>query len=289
MFWLPIILLSTAPHQEPRFLLPALVPAVALTAPALCDSRGRGRGRVVAIIAAWIVFNAVGFLLFAVAHQGGVVPATAALSRIYARARDEEGASSMIAVFYRTYPPPRALLVRSFDDDDDDDDDGGGGGGGSTNARTFERWRRRRMDSARYDVFGDADELKGIRVVDLAGADPSALLRALGGDRCAGGAAEPAFVVAPFTAATAATAAWRRARNVAATSASANASACVVALDADRPAFERAAHFSAEEMDAYLDAFATGGARGVWRAARLGVFRARVVELDADDERPIAA
>jgi hypothetical protein len=42
-------------------------------------------------------------------------------------------------------------------------------------------------------------------------------------------------------------------------------------------------------MDAYLDAFATGGARGVWRAARLGVFRARVVELDADDERPIAA
>jgi hypothetical protein len=60
-------------------------------------------------------------------------------------------------------------------------------------------------------------------------------------------------------------------------------------LDADRPAFERAAHFSAEEMDAYLDAFATGGARGVWRAARLGVFRARVVELDADDERPIAA
>ena len=117
---LPLAALSLAPHQEPRFLLPMLLPLASLGGAAALASRRR--------IAAWIAFNAALALFWGGAHQAGVLPASAFVSDIasqwpsggdaaLALSRSPHapvcGAGEALAVsvtFWRTYPPPRALL-----------------------------------------------------------------------------------------------------------------------------------------------------------------------------------
>ncbi|KAJ2910094.1 alpha 1,2 mannosyltransferase, partial [Coemansia aciculifera] len=68
--------LSVAPHQEARFLLPALPGLAIWCAPTASGLRRRGWWW-----ALWIGFNAVLFAVFGVVHQAGVVPVVAHLSR----------------------------------------------------------------------------------------------------------------------------------------------------------------------------------------------------------------
>lgn len=117
----PIVMLSLAPHQEPRFLLPAIVPLHIFTATqSLVQSR--------LAILLWTVFNAALGLFFGVLHQGGIVPLLLALSSgpsawsVFAPACDFN-ASTLAAlplppagvtlplVFSKMYMPPRFLLA----------------------------------------------------------------------------------------------------------------------------------------------------------------------------------
>jgi phosphatidylinositol glycan class Z len=90
-----LLLLSLAPHQEPRFLAPLLVPLSILTAEQVWKPRFRPL---------WIGFNLMLLTIYGVLHQGGVVPS------LMSKAVTRDGPSSIL--YYRTYMPPSFLLRR---------------------------------------------------------------------------------------------------------------------------------------------------------------------------------
>lgn len=89
--------LSLNPHQEPRFLLPA-IPLI-LSSIRLPQSRFATRSFMVA----WILFNAILGILMGVYHQGGVVP-----TQIWLGQQRHAGVDR--ALWWRTYSPPVWLL-----------------------------------------------------------------------------------------------------------------------------------------------------------------------------------
>jgi phosphatidylinositol glycan class Z len=93
--------LSLAPHQEPRFLAPLVVPLSVLMG-ASCESLWKStKLRIV-----WICFNAILLLVFGVLHQGGVVPSL--LSSVDVIGEQDSG----ILLFRKTYMPPSFLSRR---------------------------------------------------------------------------------------------------------------------------------------------------------------------------------
>ena len=104
MVWLPLLALSTAPHQEPRFLLPLLLPLAATRHAAAVGTRARA--------ALWCALNLAGVVVFGVAHQGGVAPALVALPTLAASDPGATGSNPAVAVFWRTYTPPESVLAR---------------------------------------------------------------------------------------------------------------------------------------------------------------------------------
>ncbi|CAH0520386.1 unnamed protein product [Peronospora belbahrii] len=129
----PLACLSLAPHQEPRFMLPAIVPLYLFTAL-------NGRTGVVRYLTKqkfgkllWIVFNLSLTFFFGILHQGGVVPMLLSLSSMTLNSMDNPVTSvtwvtsccnfdvvdkvllGMIGavplVFAKTYMPPRFLLT----------------------------------------------------------------------------------------------------------------------------------------------------------------------------------
>uniref|UniRef100_A0AAV1ULH3 Mannosyltransferase n=1 Tax=Peronospora matthiolae TaxID=2874970 RepID=A0AAV1ULH3_9STRA len=129
----PLACLSLAPHQEPRFLLPAMVPLHIFAVSrdnrsASCFLTEHKLG-----ISLWIVFNFVLTLFFGMLHQGGVVPLLLSLSSIGSASVENsttaaswltsfcnfDGADnvtmgmlgSVPLVFAKTYMPPRFLLA----------------------------------------------------------------------------------------------------------------------------------------------------------------------------------
>lgn len=304
--WLCTILyacgVSVAPHQEPRFLLPLVVPLVALFGAEVTRTRTRSL--------AWIAFNLAGFIVFGVAHQGGVASATAAVPSV---ARDEwtrtltnaragvtntnandDAAESLLnglesesastpprvhAAFWRVYTPPLALLARRSPEEHAWEP-------GATLASTppLAAWRRRNRVvsasdfSSSDDVSGDyAGDFSGainpdldetrpaldqkslhrVHAADLTGLPAAGVKYALRHGRCEGAAerGEPCvtLLVAPVTAVEADDA----------------LAASVEAVRTFGP------HFSGEEMDAYVRAYRTGGARAVLEGMRLGVYRVK--------------
>lgn len=96
LFWSAIVgtvALSFFPHQEPRFLLPA-VPL--LLASVKIPKRGQRYW-----LAVWFLFNILGGVLFGVYHQGGVVPAQTWIAQ-------QPNVSQTL--WWKTYSPPRWLL-----------------------------------------------------------------------------------------------------------------------------------------------------------------------------------
>ncbi|KAK3169431.1 hypothetical protein OEA41_008814 [Lepraria neglecta] len=92
-------LLSCIPHQEPRFLLPA-VPLI-LSSLHLPTSKTLKQYW----LAAWILFNAIMGISMGIYHQGGVVPAQAWLGQ-----QKELGAHMQEVMWWRTYSPPVWLM-----------------------------------------------------------------------------------------------------------------------------------------------------------------------------------
>lgn len=107
----PLLALSFAPHQEPRFLTPMTFPMCVLAALHPTEKlRSRCRR---GFFALWIAFNAILTCLFGILHQGGVVPATQALANI----DTFNGSPRANAIFWKTYMPPRSVLAQELGHD----------------------------------------------------------------------------------------------------------------------------------------------------------------------------
>lgn len=89
--------LSLSPHQEPRFLLPA-IPLI-LSSIHIPKSRSAARS----FLAAWVAFNAALGILMGVYHQAGVVPV-----QIWLGQQRHLGVDHVL--WWRTYSPPIWLL-----------------------------------------------------------------------------------------------------------------------------------------------------------------------------------
>ncbi|EED86416.1 hypothetical protein THAPSDRAFT_bd686, partial [Thalassiosira pseudonana CCMP1335] len=91
-----LFLLSCAPHQEPRFILPCLVPLVQLY----------GKDAVVALFLGpfWVVFNLILYIFFGWLHQGGLVNSLFEMPR-----PTNESRTARVYVYYKTYMPPSFL------------------------------------------------------------------------------------------------------------------------------------------------------------------------------------
>ncbi|TKA55919.1 hypothetical protein B0A53_01618 [Rhodotorula sp. CCFEE 5036] len=96
---LPTLALSVQPHQEPRFLIPLLIPLVLIA----------GRSA----LGLWLTHSILFTVLFGFLHQGGLIPALFELSSSLRRTSDGQlGALREVdVVFWRTFMPPRHLLL----------------------------------------------------------------------------------------------------------------------------------------------------------------------------------
>jgi phosphatidylinositol glycan class Z len=90
-------LLSLAPHQEPRFLLPLIVPLSLIGKQPFCSSK--------TLISLWIIFNSILFGLFGVLHQSGVVKSLLTLG-----SSPSSTTKPLALLYYHTYMAPTFLL-----------------------------------------------------------------------------------------------------------------------------------------------------------------------------------
>ena len=94
--------LSSAPHQEPRFLLPLSIPLVLMHGGVMKKHPRFGHS----VASFWIIFNILLLTFFGFVHQGAVLPSLMALPRIVANG---VGLPKAI-IYYHTYMPPTFLL-----------------------------------------------------------------------------------------------------------------------------------------------------------------------------------
>ena len=98
--------LSCAPHQEPRFLLPLLSPLV-LTQARHFTNNAKLRSRLVSF---WLFFNAILGLFFGYLHQGQVVPSLLTLPSMTQSQIKTGGPSTNFVIYFHTYLPPTFLM-----------------------------------------------------------------------------------------------------------------------------------------------------------------------------------
>ena len=105
-FAVPLLTLSLTPHQEPRFLLPLLVPLVLLLGPFLLRRRGVSAK---ALRSFWYAGNAVCVLFFGFFHQGGIYETQHWLHRHVHHERARGTHTHLL--YFHTYMPPMSLLA----------------------------------------------------------------------------------------------------------------------------------------------------------------------------------
>ncbi|MCJ1285193.1 alpha 1,2 mannosyltransferase [Xylographa opegraphella] len=98
------IILSLIPHQEARFLLPAI--PLFLSGTHLPRSRRATR----IFVVTWVVFNALIAILMGVYHQGGVVPMQLHLGSLGTTTVTPRLLPNTTVLWWRTYSPPIWLL-----------------------------------------------------------------------------------------------------------------------------------------------------------------------------------
>ncbi|KAL7451044.1 hypothetical protein ACHAWC_002896 [Mediolabrus comicus] len=105
-----LLVLSCAPHQEPRFLLPCVVPLVYLHGRDVVGMHSKQSNSETArftLIGVWVAFNFILYLFFGWLHQGGMVPSLLSLpstAEVF-----DEGSPPEIVIYYKTYMPPTFL------------------------------------------------------------------------------------------------------------------------------------------------------------------------------------
>lgn len=111
-FIMPVIFLSTFPHQEPRFLLPTLLPLVILHSDNIqlySKSNRKFTGHVPFIM--WHVWNIFCVVIFGFLHQGGV---TKTMISVYEHIARQPPDTNVHVVFANMYSPPTFLLMRKM-------------------------------------------------------------------------------------------------------------------------------------------------------------------------------
>ncbi|XP_061490544.1 GPI mannosyltransferase 4 [Rhineura floridana] len=98
-YFIPLALLSLFSHQEPRFLIPLILPLVLLVTQHRQGQQWKSVN---------IVFNIGGALFFGCFHQGGVVPCLFHLEQLTHSPLSHHTHYTLL--FARTYMPPRFLL-----------------------------------------------------------------------------------------------------------------------------------------------------------------------------------
>ena len=88
-----IFVLSLAPHQEARFLLPLSIPLILVTSYYLINSS--------ILFWIWVLFNCLLALFFGVIHQGGVIPASTHIQSLHCNDN-----STITLITYHTYMSP---------------------------------------------------------------------------------------------------------------------------------------------------------------------------------------
>ncbi|XP_043926653.1 GPI mannosyltransferase 4 [Protopterus annectens] len=97
-YFTPLTLLSLFCHQEPRFLIPLIVPLALFIA-----SQGEVKWKTV------VIYNILGALMFGWLHQGGIIPGLSHLEQVI-HSRGQGSQLQKTFIFYHTYMPPRFLL-----------------------------------------------------------------------------------------------------------------------------------------------------------------------------------
>jgi phosphatidylinositol glycan class Z len=107
-----LLVLSCAPHQEPRFLLPCIVPLVFLhgrqVVGGINDKHSHFKKKNMASLTStlWVVYNIILYLLFGWVHQGGMIPS---LLDLKLAVNQNESPSPQTVIYYKTYMPPTFL------------------------------------------------------------------------------------------------------------------------------------------------------------------------------------
>ena len=97
-FIVPLLGLSLIPHQEPRFLIPSLVPLCYLYSNRLIARKK--------LFIVWIIINTILIIFYAFIHQSGVIKGVIDLNQLI----HSNGQKQLDIVFARHYLPPRHLL-----------------------------------------------------------------------------------------------------------------------------------------------------------------------------------
>ncbi|PKU47608.1 hypothetical protein llap_2074 [Limosa lapponica baueri] len=100
-YFVPLAFLSLFSHQEPRFLIPLILPLVLFSTSQ--DRAGKWKHVI-------IIFNVLGALLFGCLHQGGLIPCLFHLEQLTHSPEPSNHPRHYTLLFAHTYMPPRSLL-----------------------------------------------------------------------------------------------------------------------------------------------------------------------------------
>ena len=105
--FVPVLILSFIPHQEPRFIMPVLLPMVLLFSSEVVDLKHSS-----IIFISWSIWNVIGYIFFGILHQGGVVSSLLHLNKVINQ--KVESSTQLYChhvVYFHTYMPPTHLLA----------------------------------------------------------------------------------------------------------------------------------------------------------------------------------
>jgi GPI mannosyltransferase 4 len=100
-----LAVLSVAPHQEPRFLLPLLTPLILVKSTTTLGGASIWKY----FITLWIMFNMTLLSLFGVVHQAGVVHSLLGIGQSESITLVDDQNQSLYIIYWRTYMPPTFL------------------------------------------------------------------------------------------------------------------------------------------------------------------------------------
>lgn len=100
-YFVPLAFLSLFSHQEPRFLIPLILPLVLFST---------SQNRAVKWKHVIILFNVLGALVFGCLHQGGLIPCLFHLEQLVHSPESSNHPGHYTLLFAHTYMPPRSLL-----------------------------------------------------------------------------------------------------------------------------------------------------------------------------------
>ncbi|GFH46911.1 hypothetical protein CTEN210_03385 [Chaetoceros tenuissimus] len=96
-----IFVLSCAPHQEPRFLVPLTIPVVVIFGEKILHTEKYRRS----LVAIWILFNIACFIFFGTLHQGSIQSSLLTMPQLIS----SKSVTPSTIVYYKTYMPPTFL------------------------------------------------------------------------------------------------------------------------------------------------------------------------------------